>query len=332
LKEDPFYGIVRDEAAYAHGASRPDTVGNAMTSFEIAEQRLTKGPNRGLDLKSTLGYPHSHGKRTMKSSGIITLTTDFGLSDPYVAMMKGVILSINPAARLVDMGHHIPAGGISDAARLLREAAPFFPKGTVHVAVVDPGVGTHRRPIGIETGSYLFVGPDNGVFWPVTQEAEPSRVFHLTENAYFRPHVTRTFHGREIFAPVAAHLSLGVDLARMGAVITDPVPLDLPEPFDKEDRLHGQIVRVDHFGNLITNLHAEVLDRFLKSGRPVIQVGKFRLKRLTETYGFAGKGEPLALINSAGFLEIAVNRGRADETVGIKVDDIIGTDVTVSRS
>ena len=268
----------------------------------------------------------------MKPSGIITLTTDFGLSDPYVAMMKGVILSINPSARLVDISHHIPAGSVLEAARLIREAAPFFPKGTVHVAVVDPGVGTDRRPIAIETESYVFVGPDNGVFWPVTHQEAQARVFHLNEGAYFLPHVTRTFHGREIFAPVAAHLSLGVDLARMGAVITDPVSLDLPEPFEKEGRLYGQIVHEDHFGNLVTNIHAEVLAEFLKSGHPLIQVGNLTLKQLRETYAHAGKGEILALINSAGFLEIAVNRGRASEVVGIRSQDLIGTAVEVRRS
>jgi S-adenosylmethionine hydrolase len=268
----------------------------------------------------------------MKPSGIITLTTDFGLSDPYVAMMKGVVLSINPSARLVDISHHTSAASVLDAARLLRDACPFFPKGTVHVAVVDPGVGSDRRPIGIATNTYTFVGPDNGVFWPVVQEGPKVKVVHLTEKAYFLPHVTPTFHGRDIFAPVAAHLSLGVDLARMGFVITDPVSLDLPEPFEKEDRLYGQIVRVDHFGNLITNIHAQVLRDFLKSADPRIQVGGLLLKQLKEAYAYAGKGEPLALINSFGLLEIAVNRGRASEALGVQSQDIVGTAVVVGRA
>jgi S-adenosylmethionine hydrolase len=273
-----------------------------------------------------------YGKSAMKPSGVITLTTDFGLSDPYVAMLKGVILSINSVARLVDISHHISAGSIGEAAYLIREAAPFFPKGTVHVAVVDPGVGTERRPIAIQTASHFFVGPDNGVFWPAVRQEAQAKVFHLTERAYFLSRITRTFHGREIFAPVAAHLSLGVDPARMGAVITDPVPSDLPEPFEKDDHLYGEIIRIDHFGNLITNIHAHALGQFLKSSDPFIRVGHFNLKRLRETYAHAGKGEPLALINSAGFLEIAVNRGRASEAVGVRDRDIVGTAVEVSRS
>lgn len=268
----------------------------------------------------------------MKPSGIITLTTDFGLSDPYVAMMKGVILSVNPSARLVDITHHIPAGSVLETALLIREASPFFPKGTVHVAVVDPSVGSDRRPIGIETESYTFVGPDNGVLWPVTQQEPKAKVVHLTEKSYFLPHVTRTFHGREIFAPVAAHLSLGIDLLKMGTLITDPVPLDVPEPFEKEDCLYGRIIRVDHFGNLITNIRAKALADFLKSAEPLIQVGNLSLERLTETYAKAERGAPLALINSAGLLEVAVNMGRASEALGVRVGDIIGMLVKVSRS
>jgi S-adenosylmethionine hydrolase len=307
---------------------RPPSFSSEKTRPGASERK--KSPMTRKSAKDIL-LSLMYGKPAMKPSGVITLTTDFGLSDPYVAMMKGVILSINPAARLVDIGHHISAGSIGEAAYLIREAAPFFPKGTVHVAVVDPGVGTERRPIAIQTASYLFVGPDNGVFWPAVRQEAQAKVFHLTESAYFLSRITRTFHGREIFAPVAAHLSLGVDPARMGAVITDPVPSDLPEPFEKDDCLYGQIVRIDHFGNLITNIHAHALAEFLKSSDPFIRVGHFNLKRLMETYAHAGKGEPLALINSAGFLEIAVNRGRACEAVGVRDRDIVGTAVEVSR-
>jgi S-adenosylmethionine hydrolase len=268
----------------------------------------------------------------MKPSGIITLTTDFGLSDPYVAMMKGVILSINPSVRVVDMSHLMPAGAVVETALLIREAAPFFPKGTVHVAVVDPGVGSHRRPIGVETDSYAFVGPDNGVLWPVTQHEPKAKVVHLTDAAYFLPRVTRTFHGREIFAPVAAYLSLGTDLLKMGALINDPVPLHVPEPFEKENCLYGHVIRVDHFGNLITNIHAKALADFLESAQPRIRVGDLTLERLKETYAHAERGELLALINSAGLLEVAVNMGRASEALGDRVEDIVGMPVKVSRS
>ncbi len=152
----------------------------------------------------------------MKPSGIITLTTDFGLTDPYVAMMKGVILSINPTAKIIDITHLIGAGSISQAAAVIQEIYPYFPQGTIHVAVVDPGVGTERRLLALEAKSHFFVGPDNGVFWPVLMNDQNSRLVHLTETKYFLPHVTKTFHGREIFAPVAAYLSLGIPLEGMG--------------------------------------------------------------------------------------------------------------------
>src|SRR4030042_7024923 len=145
----------------------------------------------------------------MKPSGIITLTTDFGLTDPYVAMMKGVILSINPTAKIIDITHLIGAGSTSQAAAVIQEIYPYFPQGTIHVAVVDPGVGTERRLLAFEARSHFFVGPDNGVFWPVLMNDPNSRLVLLTETKYFLPHVPKTLHGREIFAPVAAHLSRG---------------------------------------------------------------------------------------------------------------------------
>lgn len=267
----------------------------------------------------------------MKPSGIITLTTDFGLTDPYVAMMKGVILSINPVARLVDISHQIGSGSIFQAAVLIRETVPFFAKGTVHVAVVDPGVGSDRRLIGIETESHYFVGPDNGVFWPVIQDHHCTKIVELTEKGYFLPHVSHTFHGREIFAPVAAHLSLGVELERMGPVITDPTPTSIPRPLEKKGHLYGQIIRVDNFGNLVTNIHSKELAHFLQSDQPQIEVGRLFIQKLSETYSNCEEGEPLALINSSNLLEIAVNLGRASECIGINRGEIVGTVVKVSK-
>lgn len=268
----------------------------------------------------------------MKASGIITLTTDFGLSDPYVAMMKGVILSINPEATVVDFSHQIRAGSIIQAAGLIHETFPFYPKGTVHVAVVDPGVGSERRLMGMEAGGHFFVGPDNGVFWPLIKDYRGSETIHLTESRYFLPPISHTFHGREVFAPVAAHLSQGVSLKRMGPKLSDPVELHFPKPQKQGEKLVGQITRVDNFGNLITNIHREDLESFLKSCKPVIEVGDLTIRKLSLIYADVEEGEPLALINSSHWLEIAVTRGRASQYVGWPAEAIIGTEIRVSKA
>jgi S-adenosylmethionine hydrolase len=268
----------------------------------------------------------------MKSSGIITLTTDFGLSDPYVAMMKGVILSFNPRAVLVDLTHKIKAGSISQAAGLMDETFVYFPRGSVHLCVVDPGVGSSRRPIAVEAKGHFFVGPDNGIFWPVIQDDSEAKVIHLQVRRFFLPDVSHTFHGREIFAPVAAYLSLGADLDDMGPWIRDPVQILMPRPRESDDILYGEIVRVDNFGNLVSNISAKELATFLGSGRPRFEVGKLAIVKLSQTYAEGEEGEPLALINSSNRLEIAVNLGRASEYIGVEMGEIVGTVVRVLRS
>lgn len=267
----------------------------------------------------------------MKYSGTITLTTDFGLSDPYVGIMKGVILSINPAARVIDISHLIKAGSILQAAAIIQESYTFFPKGTVHVAVVDPGVGTERRLILLETEEYFFVGPDNGIFWPIIVAHPDIEVIHLTESKYFLPNITHTFHGRDIFAPVAAHLSRGVDPRKMGHPISDPVPFKVPRPKQTGEVLSGQIIRVDHFGNLITNIHQKDLDQFSGSARPVIKIGDLVIEGVCKTYADASAGETLAMIGSSCLLEIAVNLGRACDRLGLNSEDIIGAKIEVTR-
>jgi len=267
----------------------------------------------------------------LKASGIITLVTDFGLSDPYVAMMKGVILSINPAAKLIDISHQISVGSILQGASFIKETFPFFPMGTVHLAVIDPGVGSSRRPIAIQSEGQFFVGPDNGLFWPAINGQKGVKIIHLTESRYFLDHITYTFHGREVFAPVAAHLSLGVDVERMGPALKDPVQSNLPKPKKREGTLYGQVIRMDNFGNLITNIHHKELQAFLKSSQPIIEVGKLFIKKLNQIYSNASEGEPLALINSSNCLEIAVNLGRASEYIGIDSGEIIGAQVKVNR-
>jgi len=268
----------------------------------------------------------------VKPSGIITLTTDFGLSDPYVAMMKGVILSINPSARLLDVTHQIGTGAVSQAALLIRETFPYFPEGTVHLAVVDPGVGSHRKLIALEADAHSFVGPDNGLFWPVFRDFIGAKAVHLTQTRYFLPSITRTFHGREIFAPVAAHLSLGLSLESLGPSIRELKKLNLPQPHVKEGVLCGEIIRVDHFGNLVTNIPSRDLMAFLESGPPRIEAGKLVVRKLSRIYADGEEGKPLALINSSNLLEIAVNLGRASEFVGLTNGEIVGALVKVTQA
>ncbi len=267
----------------------------------------------------------------MKCSGTITLTTDFGLSDPYVGIMKGVILSINPQARVIDISHLIKAGSVLQAAGILQESYTFFPKGSIHVAVVDPGVGTERRLILLETEEYFFVGPDNGIFWPIIAAHPDIEVIHLTKGQYFLPNITHTFHGRDIFAPVAAHLSLGVSPRKMGHPISDPVPLKIPRPQQTGEVLSGQIIRVDHFGNLITNILQKDLDQFSGAARPVIKVGDLVIEGVSKTYADASAGEILAMIGSSDLLEIAVNLGRACDRLDLNSEDIMGTKIVVAR-
>lgn len=257
---------------------------------------------------------------------VITLTTDFGHKDAYVGALKGVILGINPQATLVDLSHEIAPQAVEEAAYVLWTSYPYFPPGTVHVVVVDPGVGSARRPIVIQTERAFFVGPDNGVFsWVLTTERSASaesvakpRVVHLTNLRYWRPRVSATFHGRDIFSPVAAHLSLGVPIGELGEAIEDPVILPLIQPEQHGDRVVGRVVHVDHFGNVITNLGPE----HLPTGQDlVIEVAGHRIEGLSPTYAAARPGELVALWGSDGLLEIAVREGSAGTLLGIRVGD-----------
>lgn len=264
-------------------------------------------------------------------SGIITLTTDFGLVDPYVAMMKGVILSINPEAKIVDITHYIKVGSILSASNLIRETFPFFPEGTIHVGVVDPTVGSQRKLIGVEAGGHLFVGPDNGLFWPIIKDHKDAKAVQLENKGYFLPRLTHTFHGREIFAPIAAHLSRGVSLDRMGPEAKGPVKLHAPAPQKKGDGLYGRVTRVDNFGNIITNVNQKDLNLFIGTAEPVIELGNIRIKGLNRIYAEAEAGEVVALINSSNLLELAVNLGRADEYSGIDPEQLVGAGIKISK-
>ncbi len=263
-----------------------------------------------------------------RPSGIITLYTDFGQSDPYVAIMKGVILSINPGAKIVDVTHQIPAGSIQEGGLIIKESYTYFPPGTVHVGVIDPDVGGKRRPIAMFADNYLFVGPDNGLFSAIIESQGFAAVIHLKEKKYWMPDISPTFHGRDIFAPVAAHLSLGVNPSLMGEKIDNPTTLAYPSPRKNNSDIVGEIIRVDHFGNLITNINREHLSPFLASKDLIIKVGGLTLKKISTTYNDVPDGQPLALIGSSNLLEIAINMGRAIDYLGREYG--VGTRVQVS--
>jgi hypothetical protein len=267
----------------------------------------------------------------MKPSGIITLTTDFGLSDPYVAIMKGVILSINPQARIVDVTHQISPGLVFQAAGIMEETVKYFPEGTVNLIVVDPGVGGQRRPIAVETEESFFVGPDNGVLWPIVEGQGACRVVHLTATKYFLPHISDTFHGRDIFAPVAAHISLGTDIKKMGSIITDPMKLKILKPQIKGNAMYGEVIRVDNFGNLITNINQAELEAFLQTASPITTLGNLTIRGVRHTYTSVSEGEPLVLYGSSHLLEIAVNMGKASDILGLRHDRIMGALVTITK-
>jgi S-adenosylmethionine hydrolase len=247
---------------------------------------------------------------------IITLTTDFGLADSYVAQLKAVMLAIHPRVHLVDVTHEIPAQNVRRAAAVLDEVVNLFPEGTIHLTVVDPGVGTERRLIAVEAAGQRFVAPDNGVLSAIFRRLQPSRIIELTERRFWRQSVSHTFHGRDIMAPVAAHLSLGTNLAELGRPLEGD-PADLPDqpPSLTPDGVVGEIIWVDAFGNLITNID-ESLFPVADRARLTVEVGDQLIKGIHRCYDERGRGELLALIGSHGRLEIAVNRGSAAERLG----------------
>jgi S-adenosylmethionine hydrolase len=253
---------------------------------------------------------------------IITLTTDFGAAAPYAAALKGVILGLNPAARLVDLTHQIPPQDVRHAAFFLASALPYFPDGTIHVVVVDPGVGTDRAILYVETGGRRLLVPDNGC-WTLLPYRMPPRVIRLVESRFWRQSVSATFHGRDIFAPVAGHLSLGTDPALLGPPVREWVRLTQNEPRPVMNGVSGEVVFIDDFGNIITNIRVDWTQApqvLLVGG--VALTGSFRWVR---TYADASPGSLVALASSSGLLEIAVAKGNAARRLGAEV----GTPVTI---
>jgi S-adenosylmethionine hydrolase len=252
---------------------------------------------------------------------IITLLTDFGLKDAYVGIMKGVILSLSPDARLVDLSHEAPPQDILSGALMLQSAWRYFPPGTIHLAVVDPGVGSRRRLLGAASGEQFFVGPDNGLFSLVFAEQTPFMAVSLENPQYFLASIAATFHGRDILAPVAAHLSLGVPLTAFGPALSDPVRLDWPAPEFGEKEVHGQIISSDHFGNLITNITMGSLQSWLRGRSVSFRVHGRVIPQLATTYSDVPPGALLALGGSHGYLEIACRQGSAAQELEAAVGD-----------
>lgn len=252
---------------------------------------------------------------------VITLISDFG--DVYPASMKGVILSINPAANIVDISHSVPSHDIRTGAFILLTIARYFPPGTVHIAVVDPGVGTIRRALAIraesESGVHYFIGPNNGLLIPAAKSFGDFKVYEITNQNLFRKQISSTFHGRDIFAPVGAHISKGLNIIDVGRQIFDFVDLDFGKGKKKDDSLEGNVTFIDPFGNVVTNISSDMVD--FKPG-DVLDIQNTRVL-FHKAYGFCKKSEPIALIGSHGFLEIAINMGNAALFFNKKRDDEI---------
>jgi S-adenosylmethionine hydrolase len=250
---------------------------------------------------------------------MITLTTDFGLTEHYVGAMKGVIYSINPKAQLVEITNAVQSFDVLDGALAISQAYSYFPRDTVHVVVVDPGVGGTRRPIIASVGQYTFVAPDNGVLSLVYEREERVSVRHITSEHYFHHPISNTFHGRDVFAPVAAYLSKGVDAEKFGEEITDFVRFLAPKPKATAANVwKGIVLKTDKFGNLITNITPKDIPRIFDGSSHAfkITVGKVEITKLHSNYGEGAPGELFAILGSTGFLEVATNKGAASRVAG----------------
>jgi S-adenosylmethionine hydrolase len=260
----------------------------------------------------------------MSANPVVTLMTDFGEQSPYVAAMKGVLLAVNPAIRIIDLSHQIPPQDLRHAALFLRGAVPCFPPGTIHVIVVDPGVGTDRALLCVELLEQKLLVPDNGCWTLLADLAErPPAVTRLTEARYWRQPVAPTFHGRDILAPVAGHLTLGVTPSALGTPLTTWQRISLPAPRLTADGVAGEVVFVDGFGNLITNIAAEQC----QDPQSGVTIGATPVPRRVRAYADASPGTLVALVSSFGLLEIAVAQGNAAR----QLDAAVGTPVHVRR-
>jgi len=252
------------------------------------------------------------------SNAIITLTTDYGTNDHLVGTLKGVILKINPEVTIVDITHGVAPYDLLDGALAIGSAYAYFPPKTIHIVVVDPGVGTDRRPLLVSGDNQYFVAPDNGVLSLVYERNTNVVVRNANAEHYYLQPVSKTFHGRDIFAPIAAWLSKGWQTAAMGEEIQDYKKFALPKPKASNGVVKGVVLRVDSFGNLITNFRSEDLPEAARTkGDLELQVGTQSVKRLVDTFARGENAEPIAFVGSSGYLEIAVNKGNAAKALGI---------------
>jgi S-adenosyl-L-methionine hydrolase (adenosine-forming) len=249
---------------------------------------------------------------------IITLTTDYGTNDHLVGTLKGVILKINPDVTIVDITHHLTPFDMLEGALAIGSTYKYFAPRTIHVVVVDPGVGTERRPLLVSGDNQYFIAPDNGVLSLVYEREHNVVVRHVTAEHYYLQPVSKTFHGRDIFAPVAAWLSKGWQTSSMGEEITDYKRFALPKPKEVDGAVKGVVMRIDSFGNLVTNFRAEDLpEGAVEKGEIQFQVGSQSVTRLVDTFARGNAGEAVAYLGSSGYLEIAVNKGSAARTLGL---------------
>ncbi len=248
---------------------------------------------------------------------VITLTTDFGTDDPFVGIMKGVILSIHPRAKIIDLTHGIEPQNVLQAALVLKAAISYFPKKTVHVAVVDPGVGGQRRPLTIQSGSQTFVGPDNGIFTAVLNSK--SRCIELTQKKFFLKNVSATFHGRDVFAPVAAWIAKGTPLKSLGRPVKDPKTLRLPQATWNGTVLAGEVIYIDRFGNATTNISREMISQHCPHFQKLtVKLGRTVIRSLATHYSEVSPGKAGAIINSWDALEIFKREGHAAHSLKLK--------------
>ncbi len=258
-----------------------------------------------------------------KSNGIITLTTDFGDRDGYVSVMKGVILSINPRVRLVDISHAVAAQHIDTAAFIVHRSYRYFPAGTIHVIVVDPEVGSERKILAVFAGGHFFIAPDNQVLKYIFFEHETSTVIEVLNKKYFLENISTTFHGRDIFAPVAAHLSLGIPINKFGSITQNFQRATINAPIISANQITGTIIYIDRFGNCITNIrHEEVAGKQFS-----VSCGNVTINQLSTCYAEVEPGTALILIDSFGMLEIAVRNGNAQQTLNIQMNDPVTLDL-----
>jgi S-adenosyl-L-methionine hydrolase (adenosine-forming) len=250
---------------------------------------------------------------------IITLTTDFGTRDGFTAQMKGVILGIRPRVHIIDVTHDVHPFSILEGALVVKGVSRYFPAGTIHVAVVDPGVGSLRRGIVVQGGGQLYVGPDNGLFSFIIADNPDWEIREITNSDLMLPDPHPTFHGRDVFAPVAAHIAAGVPVSRVGPAVVDPVMIDVPRPINIPAGITGEVIHVDRFGNLSSNIEAKHLEYRVAA----VEVGGMRISGISSYFGEVPEGTALALINSFGLLEIAVNRGDASRVLGVGVGDSV---------